>query len=622
MRLRHLKIYRLAGGAALTVMAVFLLYGCKDRGQAVREIADKPVIVFENNDEVRDGDADIPDDTDTLSMDEAADVYDPALADKHIRLTLTDSGRDIFTPADDGVQDYRYSPSILLDEDGGIDIWFAAPGDGRDEYDWVTYRHSDDGGATWTDEKVVLSPSPNTPDALSVCDPDVFFHDGYYYIGYTSTINSNEKGLCNSIFLARAQKPDGPYEKWNGSGWGGMPVPIVYFNGLEIGWGCGEPAFVVIDDMLYMYSTRDSFTTDLERKRITEIRTADLTDPKWPGKLTLMGSTMSEEPADDKYVYDDSDSWDVAYLDKSHKFMAVCTNRRFKEDSCLLYYESDDGVTFDRVSEINKNVLAGCHNCGIMSDSRGHIGGSDPVMIGYAYAGAGNDAWGVWAARLAPACVEYTDEPDRTDDGGDNLKQAIAFKTETDDAAPMMLASDKLIYSRKEGEGAFSIGYYVRDNYRNERFIGLNAVMIEKYDSSVVSVNSSGEIIPGTAGMTLVTVEYDGLRRDISLSVLPKGKNSPSRLKAFFPMVSRYDIGLKEPYIVKIRPMAVFESYEMHELTNMELLSHGVTFSSSDTSVCRVAGDGTITPVSAGEATVSVGCGGLGYDIKVVINKE
>ena len=45
--------------------------------------------------------------------------------------------------------DYRYGPSIMLDGNGGIDAWFASPGDGKKEYDWITYRHSDDGGKTW-----------------------------------------------------------------------------------------------------------------------------------------------------------------------------------------------------------------------------------------------------------------------------------------------------------------------------------------------------------------------------------------------------------------------------------------------------------------------------------------
>ena len=559
---------------------------------------------------------------DTVSENEAVDSYNSELADKHVKLTLTGDGIDLFTPFDDGQQDYRYSPSLMLDDDGGINAWFAAPGDGVDEYDWVTYRHSDDGGNTWTDEKVVLSPSPNTPDSLSICDPDAFFYDGYYYIGYTSTINKNEKGLCNSVFLARSINPDGPYEKWNGSGWGGAPVPVVYFTGLEIGWGCGEPAFVVMDDTLYMYSTRDS-STKLERLRVTEIRTADLTDDNWPANLEYQGHTVVVNDPDDGdgYVYDDSDSWDVAYLEESHKFIAVCTNRRFKDDSCLLYFESDDGVSFERVSEINKNVITGCHNCGIMADGNGHIGKNAPVFIGYAYAGSNNSEWGIWATRLAPACVEYTDEPDRSDDNGTNLKSPLHFKTTKDDAAPMMLCTDRLTYTCSVDDGAFTIGYYLRDNYRNERFIGRSGISVSNYDENVVSVNGQNEITPKSEGMSLVSIEHDGLRRDISLCVMPTKEYNTGRLKGFFPIVDRYEIGVKEPFIVKVRPMAVFEGYEMHELTNEEILRYGISFRSSDGSVCRVSGDGTVTPVSAGEAKITVKGGGHQYDINVNVVK-
>ena len=613
----------------ITIIAFALvssLCSCgRDRNKQPENTDPQPVIMFDQDTVSNDsaaGTADIQDAD--VSNNDAGDEYNSELAKKHVHLYLTGNGKDVFTPIDNGKQDYRYSPSIMLDDDGGIDAWFAAPGDGEDEYDWVTYRHSDDGGETWSDEKVVLSPTPNTPDSLSVCDPDVFFYDGYYYLGYTSTINKNEKGLCNSVFIARSPDPDGPFEKWNGNGWGGAPVPIIYFNGLEIGWGCGEPSFIVLDDTLYIYSTRDSFTTVPDRLRVTEIHTADLKDPKWPEKLEYKDRIVIEnESAEDKeYKYEDSDSWDVAYLEESRKFIAVCTNRRFREDSCLLYFESDDGVYFERISEINKNVIAGCHNCGIMGDGSAHIGKRDPVLIGYAYAGSDNDEWGIWATRFAPASIEYTDEPDRTDDGGVNLKLPIHFKTSTDDASPMMLNTDKLSYVCAVDDGAFSIGYFVRDNYGNEKFIGRSGITIEKYDPSVVSVNKDNEILPKNVGMTVITVEYEGLRRDISLGVLPSKSYNKSKLKDFFPIVTGYEIGLDDPYIVKIRPMAVFEGYEMHEFTNMEILNYGIGFRSSDSSVCRVAGDGTITAVSEGSAVLTVKGSGLEYSIDVHVVKR
>ena len=189
--------------AALVIMTALSLQACSGAKETKKnDINTEPASVIEFNDDNNtismEDDFDEPE---TVSEDEAGDGYNSELAGKHIRLTLKDAGADVFTPRDDGQQDYRYSPSLLYNDDGGIDVWFASPGDGEDEYDWVTYRHSDDGGSTWTDEKVVLSPSPNTPDSLSICDPDVFFYGGYYYIGYTSTINKNEKGLCNSVFI-------------------------------------------------------------------------------------------------------------------------------------------------------------------------------------------------------------------------------------------------------------------------------------------------------------------------------------------------------------------------------------------------------------------------------------
>ncbi len=548
--------------------------------------------------------------------------YNPDLAGKHIRLRLNDTGYDVFAPVNDGKQDYRYSPSIMLDDKGGIDAWFASPGDGTDEYDWITYRHSDDNGNTWTDEKVVLAPTPFTADLLSICDPDVFCYDGYYYMGYTSTIDKNQKGLCNSLFLARSKNPDGPYEKWNGQGWGGAPVPIVYFNGIEIGWGCGEPSFVILDDTIYIYSTRDSYSGVPDRVRVTEIRTGDLTDPMWPAHLTLKGhaGVRNDYPDDKNYVYSDSDSWDVAYLEESHKFVAINTNRRFTEDSCIVYYESDDGISFERVSELNTNVYAGCHNSGIMSDRYGHIKKGDPILIGYAYSGSGESKWGVWATRFVSAAVGYTDEIDREEDGAPNLKEPMIY-AERDIGRPLMLRTDKLKYTGTVADGDFEIECYLRDNYRNERRIRSREVNIMGYDENILKVSENGKLTPIAEGMSIVSLEYKGIRRDICVCVLGEGENE-TRLRGFYPVCSRYDLKVKEPIVIKVRPMAIFGNYDLKELSNMQIMGYGVTFSSSDNSVCSVSPDGTLSPRSEGESTITVRSGGgLKYEIEVHVSQ-
>ena len=603
----------------------------QDTGALQEEDVEKYLIVIDDEDKsIREGETvkaqeDEPDEVSDNSpeeepeeAEETEEIYNPELTDKHLRLRLNDTGYDVFAPVNDGKQDYRYSPSIMLGDDGRIHAWFASPGDGKDEYDWVTYRYSDDEGRTWSDEKVALSPTPNTPDLLSICDPDAFYYDGYYYLGYTSTRDKNQKGLCNSLYLARSENPDGPYEKWNGQGWGGAPKPIVYYNGLEIGWGCGEPAFVVLDNTIYVYSTKDSYSGGTSRVRVTEIRTGDLTDPMWPAHLTFKGyaGVRNDLPDDKNYKYDDSDSWDVAYLEESHKFIALNTNRRFKDNSCLLYYESDDGISFERVSELNTNVYAGCHNSGIMSDKYGHIGKKGPVLVGYAYSGSGNSKWGVWATRFAPATIDYTDEIDREEDGRDNLKQQMNYAAKGT-GKPLMLRTDKLKYTGTVASGDFDIKYYVRDNYRNEQAVSTGEVHIEKYDDRILRLSGNNRLTPIGEGMSIVSLEYQGLRRDICICVLNEGSNALT-LNGFYPMCDRYDIKVKDPHVIKVRPMGIFGNYDIRELTNTLIVGFGVSFTSSDTSVVTILPDGTLTPVSAGDAKVTVrSAAGYEYSIDV-----
>ena len=544
-------------------------------------------------------------------------------ADKHLRLTVPDSGWDVFSPSTACLPDYRYGPSMILNNDGSIDAWFAAPGDGYNEFDWITYRHSDDGGLTWSSEKVAISPSPCSPDALSTCDPDVFYYDGYYYLGYTSTINRRGKGICNSVFLGRSVNPDGPYEKWNGSGWGGSPVPIIYFDSIEIGWGCGEPSFVVVDDTIYVYSTKDSYSGVPDRVRVTEVRTADITDPQWPGKLEFRGyaGVRNDTGEDSEYRYRDSDSWDVAYIEESQKFVAVSTNRRFKQNSCILYYESNDGIFFERVSELNTNVVARCHNCGIMADGSGHIKKDDPMMIGYAYGGSSGSRWGVWSTRFAPLSIDYTDEPDRTDEANANLKVSIQYRTSTADAAPMMFSTDQLIYSKNEGTGAFKISYFWQDNYKRRHFVPASEIEVLGYDQDIVSVDEDNSISPKVAGITWVTVGYDGLSRDICLCVMPQGGYDSKKIMSFYPVTKEYNMALVQPYIIKVRPMAVFGNYKLHELAGMDFFKYGVTFESEDTSVCEVYRDGTVVPVAVGDTVINVKTeDGVGYSVEIHIH--
>ena len=481
--------------------------------------------------------------------EEAADVAEEQEPEEeeeekpHIRLTVDDPGWDVFVPATGDHPDYRYGPALIRNDDGSIDAWFSAPGDGSREYDFITYKHSDDGGVTWGEERVVLRATSGAPDALSACDPDVFYYDGWYYLGYTSTINKKEKGLCNSAYLARSKQPEGPYEKWNGHGFGGAAVPIVYYDGVDIGWGAGEVSFVVKDDTLFVYSTKDSYSADPRRYRKTEVRTVSLKEENWPGKLTLRGygldrsDTVESEidpDAEDPYIYKDADSWDVAYVEEADKFLALGCNRRFKIDSSLVYFESDDGICFRRVGELNNNVICKCHNCGLMTDEQGHIKPGDPILIAYAYSGAYRSAWGIWGTRMAPATLSLTEEFDRSEDGTENLKEALQCRPGVGNAAPVRCDANEAFDPGAEGDGP------------------------------------AGELVD------------------------------------FYPMTEKIEIPMGQPWIIKVRPMAIIRGQRLHELSGPELMKYGITFRCEDESICHAREDGNLFPKAEGETTVLV----------------
>ena len=541
--------------------------------------------------------------------------------DMHLKLTVTDKGEDIFIPRKGASYDYRYGPSMLLQDDGSMDVYLSVTGDSVHELDWISCMHSDDGGSTWSDEKIVLSPTPVSKDEHSVCDPDVFYYGGFYYLGYTSTMVETNQGIANSIFLARSIYPDGPFAKWDGSGWGGDPEPVIYYDGVWNGWGVGEPSFVIVDDTIYVYSTRDAYNEKNERIRATEVHTADITDENWPAKLEFAGYTVirtdtGEEGSEtDGYVYEDCDSWDVAYVEKYDKFVAVCTNRRFSGDSCILYYESENGIYFERVSELNENVICGCHNAGIMSDSQGHIKQGDPAMIGYAYSGAGNSVWGNWATRIAPISIGITREIDRSEEEKENLKIPISGRSRSGKRHIFFITADSRVRSVGSTEEDFSVSCAWMDNYRATHGITSSDVIYSGYDRDMIKI-SNGVITPLEEGMTSLTVGYGGVSRQIRLKINPGDRS----VKDFFSPVSSYTVSLSRPFAVAVRPMIRLKDYSIFEINLDNISEYEVTFESMDGAICSVREDGVITPLSPGETKIKVsGSMGITYVVDVCV---
>jgi len=526
---------------------------------------------------------------------------------KYLTMTVLDAGKNIYEPTEGGAG-YRYGPSMFVNADGSLDAWFAAPG-GKGEWDWITYRHSPDGGETWTDEARAVYPTPDSMDFYSTCDPGAIKFGGYYYIGYTSTIY--QQGICNNVFVARSKTPQGPYEKWNGAGWGGAPQPIVYFDEDRRCWGAGEPSFVVMGDTLYIYYTWMSRDANGNGINQTRVATADARDANWPATMVYRGV------AADRSGVPGSDSMDVKFIDDYGKFIAISTSQRLGPDSFVSVYESNDGLTFDLVNQLKTNISYYCHNAGISSRPEGHIRLSDKKYLAYAY----GPKWGVWATRMQAVDIGLVNEKDFSDAGSANMKTDVTPVPAKNIPIYLALTTSPHYFERKVSQGAFSIDYYLVDtDFRESPLPCPGLLKYSGYDPAVIQINANRctPLAPGKTEVTATTVR--GL--SVTFTVYVRGEDeliqAPSpAVKAWTPVKDTYI--LTEGGHKQIRGLAVYEDNTWFELC---AAADGVTYSGYDAGLIDVTADGIVTAAGTAKGTTiaTVACGGFSFDVTVRVS--
>lgn len=419
---------------------------------------------------------------------------------KYVSITAPDTGFDIYTPSEGVSFGYRYGASIITNADGSIDMWTAAPGD-KDQWDWIFYTHSPDGGKNWTKEQVALKPTPGSDDFYSCCDPGVVKIGEYYYIGYTSTVNS--EGLENNVFVARSLNPAGPYEKWNGNGWGGKPEAIVTYDGDVNSFGAGEPSFIVMRDKLYIYYTWKDGALNQTRLAI-----ADATDENWPATMEYQGVAINHIEGIA------TDSADVKFIEDYGKFVAINTVNRFSEDSSIGVYVSNDGLNFEISYCMKANTSHCCHNAGISSRSNGHILLEDDVFLAYAY----GDTWAFWSTRMHKVDIALIDSPN-TDEyfNVTNVKTETIFKDVKMYFNTITITARPHEYEFESGEiGTFAKIYKVNDDLDRTRIY--HDITFSGYDEDVVGIIGT-YIYPKSAGQTYVTAEWNGYTTQFFITV-------------------------------------------------------------------------------------------------------
>ena len=543
---------------------------------------------------------------------------------QHFKLILADEGRDIYAPCKDQEWGYRYGPSIMTE--GKIcHAWFASPGDGC-EADWFTYRRSEDGGKTWTHERMVMEPVPDSMDWFSVCDPAVIKYGDWYYMGYTSTLFANGGGICNNGYVARSQNPDGPFERWTGNGWGetretsagtlhwmGQPAPVIYYDEDWHNWGAGELSFVIKDDVLYVYYTWASKDADGNSIHETRVATADITDENWPAHLVYHGTAL-------KRLGGGNDSCDMVYCEDLDKFVALSTDCRFSENSYLAVFESDDGLRYTLVNCIKQNTGWMCHNCGISGDALHHIRSGGTLLLAYAY---GNQ-WGRWATRLHEYSFEAMAEAFYDERPLSNVHHEMNYaNTPTEYVTTILYMGDHHRLRLRPGESAeipTTIGNITYDMRRTP-----GGVIYSAYDPAIVTIE--GDTARGLqVGYTYVRAERDGCSCEFLIEVTedkPLGwqdwKPYPEKeVVAFEPIVSSYVASLSKREMKQLRGMATYADGCRFELCGDD----GVTYENHAPDLLTVRPDGNVIPTGAcGKGTITLTCGGYSFDVDFTVTE-
>ncbi len=541
---------------------------------------------------------------------------------KHFKLLLKDSGRDIYMPRKSQSWGYRYGPTIMV-EDGVCHAWFASPGDCY-EADWFTYRKSVDGGKTWTDEKMVMAPVPDSMDWFSVCDPAVIKYGEYYYIGYTSTVFANGGGVCNNGFIGRSKSPEGPFERWNGNGWGeirqtadgtlnwlGKPAPVIYYDEDWHNWGAGEFSFVIKDETIYIYYTWTSKDRDGKPIGETRVATADITNENWPGAITQHGVAS-------KRMGGGNDSYDVVYCEDMDKFIALSTDRRFTADSVLAVYESEDGLRFNRVNNIKVNTGWMCHNCGISGDAQHHIKAGDTMLLAYAY----GNKWGCWGTRIHDYSFEAMEENFYDETPLESIHHEINKLDDPTEFKPSMLYLAKPHFRRLRVGETVEIPMMTGDvTYAMRPVEG--EVTFYDYDTSILSIEN-GRATALAEGYTYVRASYEGLFCEFLAyvdndrpHVDPDWKPHPEKeVTSFTPLITAYTSSLAKREMKQLRGLCTYADGTWFEVCGDD----GVIYENHNPELFDIRSNGNVLPTGQlGEGRITLHLGDFAFDVTVSV---
>lgn len=241
------------------------------------------------------------------------------------------------------------------------------------------YHQSSANGKDWAAPTQVMIGDYGAGDQVFCHEPSLVKAGEYYYAVYLGAVIEHYN-LC----IARSKNADGPWEKWNGTGWGGKA------KDLRIGGYVAKyPSVLIKDNTVYIYAFGYEDSEDEGNFRLV---TAPLGE-NWPAQLEDQGeiASVKEGGVNQKFI--------VKYCDDINEFIGTVSKALGDDKYECNVWESADGKNFTKVG-VMPGLAEGANDVQFSGDELGHINVNKQQYLGY-YHGA----FAGWSAALAPLTI-------------------------------------------------------------------------------------------------------------------------------------------------------------------------------------------------------------------------
>lgn len=307
---------------------------------------------------------------------------------------------------------YNYCPTIMMEGNDTMHIWYCSNKDTGYIKDYIAYRKgtlSSDGKWTFTEKVLVLSSEGSTSewDNIHLCDPSVvkgvFNYNGETYNYLMSYLGCNNRNNGNNeIGLALAKNPEGPWIKYDANPFWNYLDSTEYEIQDAKGkpyWGYGQSSMISVDKagkvlMFYTKGIKTGTFTPVELWDFSDLNNPQLLKSgliSYGGELITMNNCdFAYDPVTNRvYVISEDHYGDTFYPEDGGVDWIAGSNS-------LFYTSLGDGDTYpgeslfeshswSKVFTLDKaqTGFSRNHNIGIVTDEYGWIVDPNKVPIIY-----------------------------------------------------------------------------------------------------------------------------------------------------------------------------------------------------------------------------------------------